>query len=284
MNNILFLDIETVPKVWNFNELDERTQGIFKRKYRKDIDEYLSKYILNVSRDNPDKVYEATNAVWQENAAFHAEFCKIICVSIGQVRISLKPGPPSPQLAIPSGSTDKELNPAPTIEVTEIATKSFYNHNEKMLIQEVVVFLEKNYSFELCAHNGKGFDFGMLTKKVLIYRFKLPPQLEITGLKPWEIKLLDTAEMWRFGNMKDYVSLDSIANCFGLPSPKETMDGSMVGPTYYGVGVLEGTHDKDAALKKICIYCEFGDVVTLVNVYRCIKGMEPVLLHKSLTL
>lgn len=32
LNNILFLDIETVPEVENFNELDEETKALFENK------------------------------------------------------------------------------------------------------------------------------------------------------------------------------------------------------------------------------------------------------------
>lgn len=265
---MLFLDIETVAQVWNFSEVDERTQNVFKKKFRKDIAERSNEAYPN--NQSTSMVAEcighdrACDQIWKEQAAFHAEFAKIVCVSFGEVVKSTV------------SETDSTV-------VETIYTKSIYNHNEKMLIKDVVDLLNKKPEMDLCAHNGKGFDFPFLSKKILIHGMQLPRQLNIVGLKPWEFHLVDTADLWRFGNFKDYTSLESIANCFGLPSPKEEMDGSMVGPTYYGQDD-QIAFNSDDALKKICKYCEYGDVVTLVNVHRCIKGLAPITNHKSLTL
>ena len=65
LQNILFLDIETVPEVHKFNELDETTQSLFADKtayQRKD----------DVS---PEEFYQRAG-IW-------AEFGKIVCISVG---------------------------------------------------------------------------------------------------------------------------------------------------------------------------------------------------------
>lgn len=65
LDNILFLDIETVPEVENFNELDEETKALFENKtqyQRKD---------------------DFTAEQFYERAGIWAEFGKIVCISVG---------------------------------------------------------------------------------------------------------------------------------------------------------------------------------------------------------
>lgn len=65
LNNILFLDIETVPEAANYNELDADMQGLYEQKtqyQRKD---------------------EFTAADFYDRAGIWAEFGKIICISVG---------------------------------------------------------------------------------------------------------------------------------------------------------------------------------------------------------
>ncbi|MDG2431511.1 3'-5' exonuclease [Flavobacterium sp.] len=65
LNNILFLDIETVPEAANYNELDADMQGLYEQKtqyQRKD---------------------EFSAAEFYDRAGIWAEFGKIICISVG---------------------------------------------------------------------------------------------------------------------------------------------------------------------------------------------------------
>lgn len=65
LENILFLDIETVPEEENFNNLDEIKQGLFdlKTKYQRKDD--------------------FTAEEFYERAGIWAEFGKIVCISVG---------------------------------------------------------------------------------------------------------------------------------------------------------------------------------------------------------
>ncbi|MFN3757013.1 MAG: 3'-5' exonuclease [Flavobacterium sp.] len=65
LENILFLDIETVPEVENFNLLDEEKKYLFENKTQ-----YMRK-----EDDAPETFYERAG-IW-------AEFGKIICISVG---------------------------------------------------------------------------------------------------------------------------------------------------------------------------------------------------------
>ena len=67
---------------------------------------------------------------------------------------------------------------------------------------------------------------------------------------------MDTMELWKFGDYKNYTSLNLLAHVFNIPSPKDDMDGSMVSKVYY----------EEKNLKKIDTYC-MKDVITLARVY-----------------
>ena len=103
----------------------------------------------------------------------------------------------------------------------------------------------------LVAHNGKEFDFPYLCRRMLINGIHIPSILDVSGKKPWETNFIDTMELWKFGDYKNYTSLNVLAKCFGIPSPKDDIDGSMVGHTYWQQNDLE----------RIATYCK-KDIVT----------------------
>lgn len=167
-------------------------------------------------------------------AGIYAEFGKIVCISVGFIY---------------SG---------------EIRLKSFYGHDEKQLLQEFIDLLNGYFSGNhqlLCAHNGKEFDFPYLGRRILINDLKLPALLDIAGKKPWEIQHLDTMELWKFGDFKNYTSLGLLTAVFDIPTPKDDIDGSMVGSVYY----------KDNDLERIKNYCQ-KDVVALIQLMRKYRG------------
>jgi len=90
-----------------------------------------------------------------------------------------------------------------------------------------------------------------------------PVPFQTYGKKPWEIPHLDTMELWKFGDYKSYVSLELLAHLFGVPSPKDDIDGSQVASMYH--------IEKD--LFRIVQYCE-KDVLTLANVFRRMRQEE----------
>ena len=91
----------------------------------------------------------------------------------------------------------------------------------------------------------------------------LPRILNIAGKKPWEVKHLDTLELWKFGDWKSYTSLELLAQCFGISSPKIDMSGSDVARVYW----------QERDLDRIVRYCE-KDLLTLAQVYRRMNGRE----------
>jgi uncharacterized protein YprB with RNaseH-like and TPR domain len=129
----------------------------------------------------------------------------------------------------------------------------------------VAFFWDRNKAFMLCAHNGKGFDFPFIVKRLLFHRMEIPMVLDTYGLKPWEITTqIDTLEIWKMGAFSGGgAGLPAIALHFGIPTPKDDIDGSQVSGCYH-TGEL---------LTRIVPYCE-KDVVTLVQVFRAMRCEE----------
>ena len=167
---------------------------------------------------------------YKERGGIMAEFGKIICISVGII-----------------DKSDK------------IMIKSFAGDDEKKLLEEFgeIFNRPKLRDVILCAHNGKEFDFPWIARRFLINGMEPPKPFQLFGKKPWEIPHLDTMELWKFGDYKSYVSLELLANVFGIPTPKDDIDGSMVASMYW--------IEKD--LFRIVQYCE-KDVLTLANVFR----------------
>ena len=91
---------------------------------------------------------------------------------------------------------------------------------------------------------------------MLIQGVALPEPLQISGKKPWEVRHLDTMELWKFGDYKHYTRLELLASVFGIPSSKDDLDGSQVNTTFHV--------EKD--VEKIKKYC-LRDVEVTARVY-----------------
>lgn len=235
---MLYIDIETVPAFKTFNDADERTKQLFKKKMRMEIEP-------QVEAGGTDED-EVAYYLYPEKAGLFAEFNKIVCISLGTV-------------------VDKKALLDGSIAPESIYIKSFASDNEKDNLIALAGALKTGY--QMCAHFGKGFDYPVLCRKYIIHQIPMPQLLNISGLKPWEVPLHDTQDMWKFGDLRHSCSLDLLAHCFGLPSPKDEMDGSEVGHYYYNV---------PDGLKKIVEYCE-KDVSTLINVHRVMNYKNIIL-------
>ncbi|MBS1573406.1 MAG: 3'-5' exonuclease [Bacteroidetes bacterium] len=187
-------------------------------------------YLWNKKTQYQRKEDESPEYFYKERAGIMAEFGKIICISVGMVDVSGK-----------------------------LKIKSFAHDNEKQLLEEFgnIFNKPKMNQIILCAHNGKEFDFPWIARRFLINGMQPPQPFQLFGKKPWEIPHLDTMELWKFGDYKSFVSLELLAFVFGIPTPKDDIDGSMVSSIYH--------IEKD--LFRIILYCE-KDVLTLANIFR----------------
>lgn len=223
LKNILFVDIETVPQAASYEALSEDSRKLWDRKARTLLPRLTEPY------ENEEQLYE--------RAGIYAEFGKVVCISAGYVSSE-------------NGTLEARI-------------KSFADHDEKALLQEFLHILKDEFGFKLlCAHNGKEFDFPYLCRRLMINSLPVPRILNLGGLKPWEVPHLDTMEMWKFGDYKSFAALDLLAYVFGIPTPKEDIDGSMVRDVYYN----------DSDLERIAQYCS-RDVYTLMRIFFRMKNI-----------
>lgn len=181
---------------------------------------------------------DVTAADVYERAGIYSEFGKIICITAGLYTF------------------DENKNEY------SFRLKSFYGDDEKDLLIEFSELLDSN-NYILCGHNSKEFDFPYISRRCLINGIQIPASLDNAGKKPWEVKHLDTMDLWKFGDYKSYTSLNLLAAVFGINSPKDDIDGSQVWRVYW--------IDKD--LERIKTYCQ-KDVVTVAQLLLKFKGME----------
>ena len=169
-----------------------------------------------------------------KKAGIFAEFGKIICISAAFLR--------------------------PKNGSYEMRVRSFYGDDEKEILNSFMAMVNKYFNTKkifFCAHNGKEFDFPFIARRALINGIQIPLTLDSRGMKPWEIQHLDTLDLWRFGDYKNYTSLALLARVFGIPTPKDDIDGSQVCDVYW----------QERDLQRIVTYCQ-KDVVTVVQLFR----------------
>ncbi len=145
-----------------------------------------------------------------------------------------------------------------------LTIKTYSNHDEKALLESftsALINISKN-DYQLCGHNIKEFDVPWLCRRFLINGLQLPPILDIYGKKPWEVNHVDTLELWKFGDFKHYTSLHLLASILNVPTPKDDIDGSMVGSVYW----------KENNLNRIAKYCS-KDVIAVAQIIMRLKGL-----------
>ncbi len=225
LDEILFLDIETVPAYPNYNDMPEDYRKLWDRKAQS----------LSRNNETPLELYE--------RAGIYAEFGKIICISVGIIVIQ--------------------------DESKTFRLKSYFGDNETQLLADFASMLNglttRKPNLNLCAHNGKEFDFPYIARRMLVNGIAIPSILDVAGKKPWEVKFLDTMELWKFGDVKHYTSLNLLSYIFGIPSPKDDIDGSQVAQCYYQLNDLN----------RIVTYCE-KDVLTVAQILLKYKGLPIV--------
>ena len=204
-----------------------------------DLDVNMRNFWDNKFRYQPAESPE----IQYKKAGIYAEFSKVICVSVG------------------------------FFNEETFRIKSFFNDSEKELLNDFSALLKKHYNTKshlLCAHNGKEFDFPFLCRRMLINDVKLPKILNLAGKKPWEVNHMDTMELWKFGDYKNYTSLNLLATIFNIPTPKDDIDGSDVARVYW--------EEKD--IKRIVNYCQ-KDVITVAQLFLKFKG-QPLIENKNI--
>ena len=222
--DLLMIDIETVPQFQDHEQLPDLWKSLWFDKISKTVPENVT----------PTESY-------LQKAGILAEFGKIICISTGYLILN----------------ENKELT---------LRVKSIYGHDEKIILQSFSDLIDKlhkhNKNFEFAGHNIREFDIPYICRRMLINQMQLPAYLHLHGAKPWDVKMVDTLQWWKFGDYKNYVSLNLLANVLGIPTSKTDIDGSMVQHVYY----------KEKNLPRIVEYCQ-RDVVVVANIVLRFKNL-----------
>lgn len=231
LETLMIIDIETVSEYKNFDQMDESWQYLWTEKISKSLNETTG-----------------IEDSYTGKAAIFAEFGKIICISIGYFVLE---------------------NEAYTFRV-----KSIYGHDEKVVLCEFIDILNKwiikKKQIVFCGHNIKEFDIPYISRRLLINELDLPAFLDFQNVKPWDVPMIDTLQLWKFGDYKNYISLKLLAHVLKIESPKDDIDGSMVGRVYW----------EENDLERISVYCQ-KDVVTVAQIILRFKKM-PLLLQPNI--
>jgi 3'-5' exonuclease len=231
LENVLFLDIETVPMVPTYDDLTPSYKKHWDRK---------ADFMPRRPEDTPKDMFV--------RAGIYAEFGKVICISVGSMKYS-------------EGRNAFKL-------------KSFYGDDEKVLLTEFVEMMNKQGSRKepmLCGHNIKEFDIPFLSRRLLVNGIRFPSLLDLAGKKPWEVSHMDTMELWKFGDYKNFTSLDLLATIFNIPTPKDDIDGSDVARVYY----------EEKNIERIKTYCQ-KDVVTVAQLMLKYQG-KPLIKEEDIS-
>ncbi|HTB51876.1 MAG TPA: ribonuclease H-like domain-containing protein [Ferruginibacter sp.] len=216
LEDFLIIDIETVSQQANFELLTDDWKNLWADKVERNLPENVS----------PGEYYP-------QRAGVMAEFSKVVCISLGYFK--------------------KEQ------EKYQLRVKSIYNIEERELLRSFIQTIDQLYAsnnnWNFTGHNIKEFDVPFLCRRILINNLPIPPYLDFQNMKPWETNMVDTFQYWRFGDYKNYTSLKLLAAALGIPSPKDDIDGSMVGEVYW----------KENNIERIAAYCQ-KDVVTVANI------------------
>ncbi len=231
LEKILFLDVETVSQVKSYSELNENMATLWNEKYDQIKKRSLYKY---------EEESDALSSL--PDMGLFAEFGKIICISVGFLY----------------KQTEED-------EKWSFRVRSITSDNENVILQQFIELLQDvvKKEFLVCGHNIKEFDVPYIARRLIINNIPLPKFfLKLKG-KPWNNPLLDTMDLWKFGDYKHYTSLNLLCETLGIKSPKEEMSGKDVYQIYY----------QDHNLDRIAYYCE-NDVIATAQVYLKLNGKK----------
>lgn len=190
---------------------------------------------------NPEE--RSSEELYFDKGAIFAEFGKVVCISAG----------------VFTKNDDNSIG---------IRIKSFAAETERETLLAFRKLIESKYDHKdlrMIAHNGKEFDFPYLCRRMLVNEIDIPDALDIRDKKPWEINHIDTMELWKFGDRKNFTSLDLLAALFGVETSKNDIDGSQVNEVYY----------KEKNLERISKYCQ-RDVMVTAQVFLKLNGFQKI--------
>ena len=233
ISKILFLDIETVGGCPDYESCTR-----FNPELAEQFEKYFDWFLKRFPEDEglcPRT--ELRDYVFKKRAALVPEFAKIVCVSMAFV-----------------------------MDNGEVKKQTFSGDDENELLIQVRNLLDRCHKldFYLCGHNLKNFDIPMLAKRMIINGILPSKLLPSYDTKPWEVKAIDTKEIWQYGAYTSIGSLDLVCSTMGIDTPK---DGEVTGDKVHHAYWIE------QKLPQISEYCE-KDVDVLVQFIKKLKELK----------
>ncbi len=266
LNKLIYLDIETVPQFESFWGMTPTMQELFLYRFHKPSSEMglnpemgkkeleRVKFLIdaNFLQADPEQEKAIVTArkleqIYQKKAPLFAEFNKIICISTGELTNADFPHKEPYNLKVQSfaGDNEREL------------LRAFLNHYKDLM-------LSLTPQKTIAAFHGRAFDFPVIAKRIIYNGIKLPVFFDYFEAKPWEVtRMCDPKDIWKASVFDDQCSLSLLCEVFGVPTPKDDIDGSEVFDIYYV--------KKD--LPRIVKYAN-KDVAALVRVYLKMKQID----------
>ncbi len=194
IGKILFLDIETVPQHWKWDDLDPVTARLFNDK----------------TRWEQERTERSVQQIYADRAGILAEFGKIICIGAAYISADRE----GPRMRVTSFQGDDEQ--LLLQQFTDLLHQHYHTDEHW-----------------LCGHNIKEFDLPYIARRCIVQRVRLPRLLDNSGSKPWEVGHIDTMSLWCFGDRKAFTSLSLLAHILGVPTPKDDISGADVARVYH---------------------------------------------------
>lgn len=232
IGKLLFFDIESVSQYKDLYDMSERELDTWMKYYDSMRKKVTDESRLLLYKEGAKAYY---NEVYRQTAAFFPEFGKVACVS----------------MAFVNGG--------------KVKYDSYYGEDEVKILKEVRKVFDKidPLGFDLCGHSIKMFDIPFLGKRFFINGLKPPTLFPDHNTKPWEMRTLDTKDVWQFGNNWALGSLDLVCSVLDIDSPKNgDVKGDSVTTNYW-----EGNHEE------IKEYCE-KDVKALVDMITKLNDLK----------
>lgn len=127
----------------------------------------------------------------------------------------------------------------------------------------------------IVGHNVKEFDGPYLMRRFFANGIAVPRILNTIGKKTWDIPFEDTMEMWSGSQWKHRISLNTLCEVMGVPSPKGDIGGADVAPLYYSMFDEPDMPKEKEITERIGTY-NAGDVVATARVYCRLKGLPEI--------
>ena len=222
--DLVYIDIETAgfyPDLSSLKENDIRGYDIFMRKIERKSSQFLD------WKENPNDVYI-------NKSSLIPEFGRIVCVSMARISKN-----------------------------DEIKMMSICNEDEEIIVkktQQSLMNISTNSLLGLSGFYIKGFDIPWLNRKMLAYGYIIPKILKTFSIKPWEMNVVDLAEVWKSSGTLEPVSFDEMLYSLNIDSPKDLMAGKDVHKYFW----------ENKELNKIKCYCE-------KDVMGCIKAAKKII-------